>query len=403
MRATYFLLLQTPEGPCPATSSSHALGPQLGVGLEPGLQLPPPAWDALGLLRPNSSGPAQQPQQRRPFPLSEERALFRFLQELIRGSLEATLSSFQSQAEPKPGDLIEISRVGYAHWALYVGDGYVVHLGPPGEITSAALANIMSSGTDRAIVKKELLSEVVGNHWYRVNNKHDQKYAPLPPSQIVQRAEEQLTSANCEHFVNELRYGVPRSDQVTQAALAGGVTVGMAAGVLVLGLGIAAIIRSLRNRDEQEEQKPAALAPNSSGHQEIPDGRSRRAETEVPRSPADAFRFQPTRSRVFFERDKGAGNREKHRWERDISGCLLHASYWGWSLRELNQRPLGSWINTQPLSHTSRPLRLISMELKKPGKILFGDTWPSVNAMKDTVGLCHDSMLVSPPPPPNSR
>ncbi|KAK1335477.1 hypothetical protein QTO34_003263 [Cnephaeus nilssonii] len=130
--------------------------------------------------------------------------------------------SFQSQSNLKPGDLIEISRGVFAHWALYVGDGYVVHLAPPGEITSAALANIMSSGTDRAIVKKELLSEVVGNHWYRVNNKHDQKYPPLPPSQIVQRAEEQvgkvmpykLTSANCEHFVNKLRYGVSYSDQV---------------------------------------------------------------------------------------------------------------------------------------------------------------------------------------------
>ncbi|XP_054581822.1 phospholipase A and acyltransferase 3-like [Eptesicus fuscus] len=150
----------------------------------------------------------------------------------------------QSQAEPKPGDLIEIFRVGYAHWAVYVGDGYVVHLGPPREITSAALANIMSSGTDRAIVKKELLSVVAGKDKYRVNNKHDQKYPPLPPSKIVQRAEAQLgqempyklTSANCEHFVNELRYGVPRSDQVKEvvtavSTVAVGVAVGAALGI----------------------------------------------------------------------------------------------------------------------------------------------------------------------------
>ncbi|KAL2805737.1 phospholipase A and acyltransferase 2, partial [Daubentonia madagascariensis] len=36
-------------------------------------------------------------------------------------------------ARPRPrlGDLIEISRFGYEHWAIYVGDGYVVHLAPP--------------------------------------------------------------------------------------------------------------------------------------------------------------------------------------------------------------------------------------------------------------------------------
>jgi hypothetical protein len=34
----------------------------------------------------------------------------------------------QTQSRPKPGDLIEISRIGYAHWAIYVGNGYVVHL-----------------------------------------------------------------------------------------------------------------------------------------------------------------------------------------------------------------------------------------------------------------------------------
>lgn len=34
---------------------------------------------------------------------------------------------------PQPGDLIEISRGLYAHWAVYVGDGFVVHFGVPGK------------------------------------------------------------------------------------------------------------------------------------------------------------------------------------------------------------------------------------------------------------------------------
>ena len=80
----------------------------------------------------------------------------------------------------------------------------------------------MSSLADRAIVKKEQLCDVVRKDPYEINNKHDDKYNPFPPSRIVQRVEElvdqefcySLTSKNCEHFVHELRYGVSRSDQV---------------------------------------------------------------------------------------------------------------------------------------------------------------------------------------------
>lgn len=80
----------------------------------------------------------------------------------------------------------------------------------------------MSALADKAIVKKELLYDVAGRDKYHVNNKHDNEYSPLPLSKIIQRAEElvgrevlyKLTSENCEHFVNELRYGVSRSDQV---------------------------------------------------------------------------------------------------------------------------------------------------------------------------------------------
>ncbi|XP_075403659.1 phospholipase A and acyltransferase 3-like [Tenrec ecaudatus] len=127
----------------------------------------------------------------------------------------------------KPGDLVEIFRPAYRHWAIYVGDGYVIHLVPPSEFAGAGAASIMSALADKAIVKKELLYDVVGRDRYRVNNKHDDKYPPLPPSKIIQRAEERvgqevlynLTSNNCEHFVNELRYGIARSDQVRDAAL----------------------------------------------------------------------------------------------------------------------------------------------------------------------------------------
>lgn len=35
--------------------------------------------------------------------------------------------------DPQPGDLIEIFRPAYQHWALYLGDGYIINLTPVGE------------------------------------------------------------------------------------------------------------------------------------------------------------------------------------------------------------------------------------------------------------------------------
>ncbi|XP_012521122.1 PREDICTED: HRAS-like suppressor 2 [Propithecus coquereli] len=160
-------------------------------------------------------------------------------------------------ARPKLGDLIEIFRFGYEHWAIYVGDGYVVHLAPPSEIAVAGASSVLSALTNKAIVKKELLSVVAGGDEYQVNNKHDDKYPPLPSNKIVRRAEEMvgrvlhysLTRDNCEHFVNELRYGVSRSDQVTDAVTTAGVTIG------VLGvLAVAGIMGTMLSRSKQEEE-----------------------------------------------------------------------------------------------------------------------------------------------------
>ena len=55
----------------------------------------------------------------------------------------------------------------------------------------------MSSVADRAIVKKERLCDVAGRDLYRVNNKHDDKYNPFPPSRIVQRVEELVGPVSC--------------------------------------------------------------------------------------------------------------------------------------------------------------------------------------------------------------
>ncbi|XP_061900191.1 retinoic acid receptor responder 3 [Entelurus aequoreus] len=130
------------------------------------------------------------------------------------------------EVKPQPGDLIEIFRPGYQHWALYVGDGFVVHLTPPSECAGAGLSSMMSISADRGLVKMEELWTVVGNDRYRVNNILDDKYEPRSVYVILKEARRlvgqivsySLFSRNCEHFVTNLRYGKPESRQVRQAA-----------------------------------------------------------------------------------------------------------------------------------------------------------------------------------------
>ncbi|XP_069902205.1 phospholipase A and acyltransferase 3 isoform X1 [Globicephala melas] len=123
-----------------------------------------------------------------------------------------------------------------------------------GEIAGAGMASLMSALTDKAIVRKDRLCDVAGRDRYQVNNKHDDKYSPLPPNKIVQQAEElvgqevlyKLTSENCEHFVNELRYGIPRSDQVRDAI--------MVAGIAGAGLAAIGLIGIMFSRNKKQKQ-----------------------------------------------------------------------------------------------------------------------------------------------------
>uniref|UniRef100_A0A8C5RI84 LRAT domain-containing protein n=1 Tax=Laticauda laticaudata TaxID=8630 RepID=A0A8C5RI84_LATLA len=145
--------------------------------------------------------------------------------------------SWRGEVDLEPGDLIEIFRKGYQHWAVYVGLGNVIHLAPPTEYAEAGAASLKSLWANTAIVKKEQLSSVVGTDHYCVSNKHDSRYAVRTPDQIISFAEKlegktmkyEITTQNCEHFCNSLRYDVSRSDQVTKV-----IWLGMAATVALM-------------------------------------------------------------------------------------------------------------------------------------------------------------------------
>ncbi|NXA17779.1 HRSL1 enzyme, partial [Ibidorhyncha struthersii] len=151
------------------------------------------------------------------------------------------MASFHTRHHPRPGDLIEISRSAYKHWALYVGDGYVINVVPPDGVSSAK-----SVLTGKAWVRKQLLKEVVGTDTYRVNNKYDRTYTPLPVKDIIRRAEHfvnkevsyDVLSNNCEHFVTMLRYGVCVSDQATRAVTGIGIATVAAGAFALLGLAL---------------------------------------------------------------------------------------------------------------------------------------------------------------------
>uniref|UniRef100_A0A673GG26 Retinoic acid receptor responder 3 n=1 Tax=Sinocyclocheilus rhinocerous TaxID=307959 RepID=A0A673GG26_9TELE len=144
-----------------------------------------------------------------------------------------------------PGDLIEISRGLYQHWAIYVGEGYVIHLAPPSEHAQAGANRIMSVLHERATVKKEQLYEVVGNNDYRINNLLDEKYKPRPVREILQDAHSfvgkertySVFTKNCEHFVTELRYGKPQSLRTVAAGAGAGLGIGIIAYAVATFLG----------------------------------------------------------------------------------------------------------------------------------------------------------------------
>ncbi|XP_029368309.1 HRAS-like suppressor 3 [Echeneis naucrates] len=160
--------------------------------------------------------------------------------------------------KPEPGDLIEIFRGTYQHWVIYIGDGFVVHLAPPSEIPGAGSNSVMSTLSEKALVKRQELWDVVGNDKWKINNSLDEKYEPRPVDVIVKEALDLVglelrycvLRGNCEHFVNELRYGKAESRQVRKAG-----EVVMAAGLAAaVGLGIVALAGALFGGSKKDDK-----------------------------------------------------------------------------------------------------------------------------------------------------
>ncbi|XP_076015677.1 phospholipase A and acyltransferase 4-like isoform X2 [Genypterus blacodes] len=144
-----------------------------------------------------------------------------------------------------PGDLIEIDRVRFKHWAVCIGNGEVVHL--------VALIDVTNAMTDtEGEVRREHLKDVCGKSFWRVNNDQGLQNKPRTAAQIVQDAlswvDETVTynlaTYNCEHFATQMRYGRAVSQQkVTLQVVDSVKKVGLWAG-LMGPLGSAAVSAS---------------------------------------------------------------------------------------------------------------------------------------------------------------
>ncbi|CAF1215731.1 unnamed protein product [Rotaria sordida] len=108
----------------------------------------------------------------------------------------------------QPGDIIMFKRGLSIYWAIYVGNGKVIHF-------SDACLNIGGR-----IIEEEIW-DVIGQHKARVHNGRDDRWNPLPPEEIVQRAryaletsERNLSLHNSEHFAIYCRYGQMNNAQL---------------------------------------------------------------------------------------------------------------------------------------------------------------------------------------------
>ncbi|CAB1323838.1 unnamed protein product [Coregonus sp. 'balchen'] len=122
------------------------------------------------------------------------------------------------------GDMIEINRGKYKHWALYIGNGEVVQLVTPDGPSTLAFHSVSSSSgslSGKGTVTIDTLKDVSAGDTYRINNYLDDKYKPRTTEVIMEMVDKmrgrtikyELLGDNCEHFVTFLRYGESESKQ----------------------------------------------------------------------------------------------------------------------------------------------------------------------------------------------
>lgn len=137
----------------------------------------------------------------------------------------------------KPGDLIEIDRGTYNHWAMFSnksenGTYWCFHVTAAGGDFEKKGAMMSSVGNAAACIKKHKLKDIIEDNdpknpsLARINNKIEEakrkKCVPRTIERVIENLEKlkdktvgyNLTASNCEHYVTNWKYGEAWSRQV---------------------------------------------------------------------------------------------------------------------------------------------------------------------------------------------
>ncbi|XP_069824417.1 uncharacterized protein [Dendropsophus ebraccatus] len=135
------------------------------------------------------------------------------------------------------GDIIEILQPGHRHFAIYVGNGNVVHI----------TGGIVGSGDDSVhgnsvMVEKSTLEAAAKGGGFKVNNIYHGDLIPIPSEEVVSSAlqivgESKPYGSCCKNFVLELKYGRANLDIIIRnlMPIPGEITVVAAKGVKAMG------------------------------------------------------------------------------------------------------------------------------------------------------------------------
>jgi HRAS-like suppressor 3 len=131
--------------------------------------------------------------------------------------------NIQLLEELKLGDLVEYKRELYSHWAVYIGNGKIIHLSGQAEQKISGVGLLCSNVANVAEVRIDYFLDIIKNSYAYRNNSKDSEFTPLPPDQILTKALSKigcnyydLFTYNCEHFAHYCRYDLSLSDQTSR-------------------------------------------------------------------------------------------------------------------------------------------------------------------------------------------
>ncbi|XP_067676462.1 phospholipase A and acyltransferase 2-like [Haliotis asinina] len=145
------------------------------------------------------------------------------------------------------GDRVQFGRGIYYHWAIYIGEGLIIHLTQHGD------------GEERHVLKHVSKACVRIDHFWSctkgrkayVNNNLDSKHPPFGREVIVEKAKffldkkipYNLFTWNCEHFVSFCRNGCFESEMTYSVTVLGDGIIGGVVGFLCsAGVGIGCVV-----------------------------------------------------------------------------------------------------------------------------------------------------------------